>query len=461
MTERVGRNEPCPCGSGRKYKQCCLEVGRTILPAKPHDGAVGRALDWLTRHHHHAFEQALRASIVDGLGPDEEQGFAALAPELWEMIHRNSIESLLAEGSIHIRGQLHRVSGLLFAPGGPLLTVPQRLWLEQLTHQPLKLYYVTQVLPGQQISLCDALDPDSSAVIVQEHAGAVEGLIGTVLGARVMQAGDHHELSGAVYPFSLLAGPPLIAHMQAFQEQPKDAADTTPGTVIRHAWLRQLVGPPVIPELVDAGTGEHIQLITDHYRVKDWAALEQKLGGQSDVVGDRTAGWRRLETRSAGVARPSVAINIDGPKQLSLFYRTQMHAQAGRPWFDALAQETVIFVRRETVDPEARIRASRTRPEGARKRGAPASPAPTISPEVLAGAIESAVRDSYAHWADEPLPLLQGRTPREAAGTAAGLERVKGLLRSYQAGEKEQAQQQHRRMISFGFLWEALGIPPE
>ena len=21
---RVGRNEPCPCGSGRKYKRCCL-----------------------------------------------------------------------------------------------------------------------------------------------------------------------------------------------------------------------------------------------------------------------------------------------------------------------------------------------------------------------------------------------------------------------------------------------------
>jgi len=24
-TARVGRNEPCPCGSGKKYKRCCLE----------------------------------------------------------------------------------------------------------------------------------------------------------------------------------------------------------------------------------------------------------------------------------------------------------------------------------------------------------------------------------------------------------------------------------------------------
>ncbi|MBQ5878422.1 MAG: SEC-C domain-containing protein, partial [Treponema sp.] len=22
-TPKVGRNDPCPCGSGKKYKQCC------------------------------------------------------------------------------------------------------------------------------------------------------------------------------------------------------------------------------------------------------------------------------------------------------------------------------------------------------------------------------------------------------------------------------------------------------
>jgi len=23
MSEKVGRNDPCPCGSGKKYKKCC------------------------------------------------------------------------------------------------------------------------------------------------------------------------------------------------------------------------------------------------------------------------------------------------------------------------------------------------------------------------------------------------------------------------------------------------------
>lgn len=25
MIEKVGRNDPCPCGSGKKYKSCCLQ----------------------------------------------------------------------------------------------------------------------------------------------------------------------------------------------------------------------------------------------------------------------------------------------------------------------------------------------------------------------------------------------------------------------------------------------------
>ena len=27
----VGRNQPCPCGSGKKYKDCCLRGGEEML----------------------------------------------------------------------------------------------------------------------------------------------------------------------------------------------------------------------------------------------------------------------------------------------------------------------------------------------------------------------------------------------------------------------------------------------
>jgi hypothetical protein len=72
--------------------------------------------------------------------------------------------------------------------------------------------------------------------------------------------------------------------------------------------------------------------------------------------------------------------------------------------------------------------------------------------------VEETLQRMYAKWPDEPLPALTGKTPRQAINTSAGLERVKGLIRMYEAGEKRQAAQQGRRTISFDFLWQALGI---
>jgi uncharacterized protein YecA (UPF0149 family) len=28
LEEKLGRNDPCPCGSGKRFKRCCLRKGR-------------------------------------------------------------------------------------------------------------------------------------------------------------------------------------------------------------------------------------------------------------------------------------------------------------------------------------------------------------------------------------------------------------------------------------------------
>jgi tetratricopeptide (TPR) repeat protein len=35
---KVGRNDPCPCGSGKKYKKCCLEREKPLELPKPSSG---------------------------------------------------------------------------------------------------------------------------------------------------------------------------------------------------------------------------------------------------------------------------------------------------------------------------------------------------------------------------------------------------------------------------------------
>ncbi len=45
MTAKVGRNEPCPCGSGKKYKKCCGPQDAAAAPLVPEEERTGTPLD--------------------------------------------------------------------------------------------------------------------------------------------------------------------------------------------------------------------------------------------------------------------------------------------------------------------------------------------------------------------------------------------------------------------------------
>ena len=38
---KIGRNQPCPCGSGRKYKRCCGQRGVAPVPGAPAEAPEG------------------------------------------------------------------------------------------------------------------------------------------------------------------------------------------------------------------------------------------------------------------------------------------------------------------------------------------------------------------------------------------------------------------------------------
>jgi hypothetical protein len=97
-------------------------------------------------------------------------------------------------------------------------------------------------------------------------------------------------------------------------------------------------------------------------------------------------------------------------------------------------------------------------PAAAKKSKRAASAAPTLDAETLTQMVTEVIHRSYANWADEAIPALDGKTPRQAVQTSAGRERVKGLLRSYEVSEAAQAGQQGRTAVSYDFLWQALEL---
>jgi hypothetical protein len=220
------------------------------------------------------------------------------------------------------------------------MTIDQRNWIAQLAQRPLRLYLVTDVIPGEQITLCDALDAKAPPVSVLEVSGSRMLEPGMHAGFRIMKVDGHHELSGAAYPFSRLMGPQVVEFlrngMRDFKKYPEDKAAFISFGIMRK-WLEQYVAPAQMPAVMDAYSGEPIMLITDHYRVTDWDNLAAALSAQADVEGDQSAGWARFIDCEDGQRRSLVAINIASkPNSISLFYKTQSYADQGRPWFDQL-----------------------------------------------------------------------------------------------------------------------------
>lgn len=452
---KVSRNDPCPCGSGKKFKKCCGKEGGETINDDNGAGAVRRSIDWLMLHHGEAVQDAILDLMGERLDEDDAAALNSLDKGIWQMVQVNAFEWLLAEGEIWNESEEDYlpVSELLLGPDGPPLSPAQGRWIEQLATRPLRFYEVTETVPGVRMTLCDVMNQDAPPVVVSEKSGSLSARVGMKLAARIVEVGDHHELSGAVYPFSNL-------HIRALKEALQDEMDEFEelqsesffDTIWWH-WLMQYLRPAPLPMLVDTHSGDLLMFVTDRYRVLDWAALAQAVESQEDIDGDREDGWSRIMECEDGMIRRRASITpSDEPDMIEVSYRTQHYADEGRTWFEALAGNAVEFVRRDIQDPKVSMMLNAAGPAEQ-----PKSP-PDLPPEAMAGIIEATLLRIYARWADEPIPALGNKTPRQAIATAAGLERVKGLLRSYEENERRQAAEQGRREISLNFLWASLGL---
>lgn len=463
----IPKNALCPCGSGKQYEYCCstaLNLLMTQSQSKNHEGAASKALAWLFDRHRKGMQVAREKLLSEVLAPEEIKALDKLHADTYTGVDINLTEWLLAQGSILVKGSLRNIADHVLGEGGPTLTLGQRAWITQLSRQPLRLYDVTDVVPGAQATLCDAVDLQAPPIVVRERSGTRNLEPGMRLGCRVMTVQDHFELSGCAYPFSRIVGHTVTqvyeTYLEEFSKDRKKAKQEELSLIILSQWLKQFVAPLPMPQMIDAFSGDPMLFITDHYLVHSWKLLAQRLENELDVEGNITDGWARHLECTDGQIRPTVSIEPDTTSnQVAVFYKTQRYADQGRIWFESLADDAVKFRAREVSNPMALV-SKQNLPDKKSNTAVKKTPKiqDHISPEELTKLMESALHRMYANWADEPIPMLENQTPRQAMTTPAGLERVKGLIRSYEASEQLSAKEQQREPVSYDFLWEALGL---
>ena len=266
MSSRLGRNDPCHCGSGRKYKQCHLredEIAAAAPGGPDAADAIEIALDWLQTKHRKAWGHAFE-DLIDAVWPDHRR---AVHPEDLETSFQSALianlsEHLLAQGEIEVDGEWIRINDLLLTEGAPPLNAPQRALIVDLGRMPLRLHRVVKCISGVGIAVVDVIaaqdiEADASRqIIVREPELAEHADIDMVFGARLIDIDGHAALPGAIYPFAQQAEADLLKATNdaiATSREDGESEAQTQATVERsiiESWLWENV---VMPERPAAG----------------------------------------------------------------------------------------------------------------------------------------------------------------------------------------------------------------
>lgn len=472
MSSSIGRNAPCPCGSGLKYKKCCLlrrqSDSRRDAAARSarerRNEVVGHALGWLRRHHQDAFFAALD-EFESATAVDDGRPLSETEDEYFKM---QTLEWALAEGVTEIDGREVRLRDLVLE-AGIVLEADHRLWLERATEEPLRLWKIVTVSPSEGLELQDLLDEGAETVWATERAGSRTLRRLDVIAARLARWDDGWEIA-ALYSIPDHEVLSLVRRIEdevgTGRADPRQARRV--GRLIRDTWVRLFTQRRYPPKIVDSG-GDPIELTTDHWQVVDEDELKRRLAAQPDVVGNRDGSWSRLQDPEAETSRSLLALNSGKrPDRLEVFAQTRKLADEGRLWLEGVAGPSLRFLTREIVDPMSE-RVLGGEAAGGRSMAiesvrigdeTPPDPEGEIPPDLKSRLIEKLYRQQYAGMADCSIPALGDKTPRQALREPGGERRVRLWLEGFEKNERRMAEDDGRDPVDLGFLWQEIGLAP-
>jgi hypothetical protein len=418
---KVGRNDPCPCGSGRKYKKCHLPLEAAARPAEAARDA---------RHD-------LDAELIARLRRFAEDRFGAKwsrfakdfsdDPDALQLSRPWSVYVYRVQGKAVVEWYLDEHSSRL--------SEAERDWLAAQRESWLSIWEVTAVGPGANITLQDFLSGETRRV---RDASASENLVRhDAILARVVDHDDRPLLCG-VHPRPL---PPIdAAEVVRLARKRLRRKRTVPverlreekfgRAIIRH-WDKAVAAVDARsakPLELHNTDGDPVLLTIDHFEVAPGTrvAVETALGGmegtQPPESDEGPPVWVFMRTG----ARPGAAGDgsaVVGHAELSrstlkLSTNSRERADALRARIEAACGDRLRHRGREHADPLSdKMLAAR----GDLRDELP-------SPEEEAAMLFFKQRH-YSRWPDEALPALGGRTPREAVRSAEGRSAVDALLK--------------------------------
>ncbi len=431
----VGRNQPCPCGSGRKYKQCCLRRGETARgPAAPPDGEDSPAPI-------HELDRKL-ASTLDRFARDRfGPGWMAAAAGAFR--DPSAVDQLLPQWAIYHEPVAKKpVVEWFLDERADRLQGEALSWLHAQRAAWLSVWEVTAVEPGRSLTLSDLLTGENR--IVRETSAS--GLLAPrdAILARVVDHEGATVLCG-VHPSPM---PPLAA-AAVVERARKKLRRTGPipiermrgeaiGRTLIARWEEEIerarLAAAQRPELQNTD-GDPLLFTIDHFAFapKDRAEIERRLATMADPPAAEEADSTYVFMKPTGARQVGGGNTVIGTatvsgKKLRLESNSIARADALRQRLTESLGSLITHRAREHADPLSAAR-------DAREIAAPHAPPLDLPEEEMDRVLREMKARHYADWADHPLPALGGQKPRTAVKTRSGRKKVDTLLKEMERHE--------------------------
>jgi len=444
---------------------------------------IARQALWSQRLHDVLDEHVLPAASEFGLGREEVfDELDDFAGEAWGAALEDLCTRRYADPPANLVEDFLKKRGYRLPP-------PAKIYLDVLRDSAPGIYEVVAVAPGRGMTLRDLLIEGEPFDVI-EFSGSREVVLWDRLAARVVVHGGKRVFTGVIVPLRDKQGEALLndlrkllhAHFErrdsvvtgeTFRAEAtgvlRDAASLI--AVMRVCEILSSARRPP-PGLVNRD-GDPFESVEASYAfaAKRRKEIVAKLDAEPALlrVGLRPATWQwtgQAENGLAEVTAPGERLMIDahamadaGQVVLASFKvagtrftisvnsrRRFTRAQAlVEPLLAGLIGEPAI----EIMSVEAAMAES----------GDAVKPPRRILPSKLERQIEQRLLSShYRKWLDDRLPILGGKTPREAARDFAGRESLVALLKDFEKMDARRARETGGVAYDASWLWRELGI---
>ncbi|MBI9077109.1 MAG: SEC-C domain-containing protein [Desulfatibacillum sp.] len=448
---KISRNAPCPCGSGKKFKKCCMEKTSgpiDLLYRRLNDAHARLAPKLLEYGEKNLGYLAVEAALDEfmlwpegGFGPEDmEKHESIFIPWLlynWEYAPDDYVERLPIP-------PFEPIAGIYAREQGKSLETLERRIVEATVRQPFSFFEVVDTKPGNSFRLKDVFTHQEMEVF--ERLGSENTHKGDILFARPVSI-DHVTMIMGCGPIIIPPGHKLEIlnfKKEVFSNIKKISKKTLIdySIEIRELYLfiyESLHQRPVMQN----SDGELLCFHTLHYEIESPEIAFSKLHSLSvPDTEDQLREQAELDA-NGNISRVEIAWGRKGSKvnkaldntvlgkifiddkKLKVEVNSAERAEKIKKKIKKLLAEHAVYRTTEIMSLESML-AEPQDPALLKQQEAEQEALWNI-PEVQEQ-MEEMLMSHWENWVNMPIPALQGKTPMQAIKTPEGREAVEALL---------------------------------